>query len=98
VQSSTQLTPSARPKLDLAGVKYLDYISKNTYLCQYEGGNLEEILLVDSVVYVEIYPIRLEITLSLKVSTVVEPDTIYEADAIFQQSIDWNSPDLERNL
>ena len=98
VQSRAQLSPSDRRELDHAGVKHLNYVSKNTYLCQYQDGDLEKIGQLDFVVYVNTYPKELKITPSLKEAKEAEPDQKYEVDIIFHESVDPKSQDLQSDI
>ncbi|KAK3172952.1 hypothetical protein OEA41_006278 [Lepraria neglecta] len=98
VQSRAQLSPSDRRELDHAGVKHLNYVSKNTYLCQYQDGDLEKIGQLDLVVYINIYPKELKIAPSLKEAKEAEPDQKYEVDIIFHESVDPKSQDLQSDI
>ena len=95
VQSRTRLSPSDRQKLDHAGVKHLEYVSKNTYLCQYQDGDLEKIRQLEPVIYVDIYRTEFKIALSLKEAN---RDQVYEVDIVFHEGVDTKSEILRRNI
>lgn len=79
-------------------MKHLDYVSKNTYLCQYQDGNLEKIGQLDLVVYVNIYPKELKMTPTLKEAKEAEPDQKHEVDIIFHVSVNTKSEELQRDV
>ena len=95
VQSRTRLSPSDRQKLDHTGVKHLDYVSKNTYLCQYQDGDLGKIRQLESVVFVDSYQKKLKITPSLEEA---EQDQFCKVDIVFHESVNPYSPDLQSDI
>jgi serine protease AprX len=100
VQSRARLSPSDRQELDHAGVKHLDYVSKNTYLCQYQDGDLEKIRQLEPVVYVDIYRKEFKIMPSLKKAERDEAkrNQAYKVDFVFHKGVDPSSQDLQRDI
>ena len=95
VQSRTYLSPSDRQKLDHAGVKHLEDVSKNTYLCQYQDGDLEKIRQLEPIIYVDIYRTEFKIPLSFQKAN---QDQVYEIDIVFHEGVDTKSENLRRNI
>jgi len=96
IQSRTRLSPSDRKELDRVGVGIdLDYVSKNTYLCQYRDVDLGNIRKLEPVVYVDIYRNELKITPSLKEA---EQDQFCKVDIVFHEGVDTSSLDLQRDI
>ena len=89
VQSRTRLSPSDWKKLNGAGVKHLDYVSKNTYLCRYERTRLEYLHQLAPIIYVDIYRTELKVTRSLKEAE--QQDQVDEVDIIFHENVDCSS-------
>ena len=98
VQTSAGLTSSKRQDLEEADLKHFDYVSKNTYLFEYQGKDLEKIRKMEPFVYVNIYPKELKITPQLKEAKNAEPDREYEVDIIYHKGVDSKSPDLQRDI
>ncbi len=91
----TRLSPSNRQALDLMGVKHLDYVSKNTYLCQYQDEDLEKIRKLEPVVFVDIYRTELKITPRLKEA---RRDQNYIVDVVFHDNVATDSQSLQTEL
>ena len=100
VQCRSRLGPPDRQELGDLGVGHLNYVSKNTYLGRYQGGNLDNIRQLESVVYVDLYRNTFKITPSLKAAIRDEAtrNQAYEVDIIFHESVDTNSADLQRDI
>ena len=98
IQCWARLSPSDRQKLDDVGVKHLDYVSKNTYLCQYQDKDLKRICKLEPVVYVEIYRTELKITPSLRESIEAEPDRDYKVDIEFHEGVHPYSLNLQSDI
>ncbi|RYP15321.1 hypothetical protein DL765_005777 [Monosporascus sp. GIB2] len=95
VQFRARLSPSQMQELANAGLKHLDYVSKNTYLCHHEDADLDKIRQMDPVVYVEIYRPEFKITPSLKGAA---PSLNYEVDVVFHDAVDSDSEDLRGRI
>lgn len=95
MQSRTRLSLSDRQKLDHGGLKHLEYVSKNTYLCQYQDRDLEKIRQLGPVIYVDIYWMQFKIALRLKEAN---PDQIYEVDIVFHAGVDTKSENLRNKI
>ena len=80
------------------GVRRSDYVSKNTYLCQYHSRDLEEIRKLEFVVYVDYYRTIFKITPRLRELKEASPDQNYEVDIVFHQSGDSFSPPVQSAL
>jgi len=100
VQCRTRLRPSDRQELGNTGVKHLNYVSKNTYLCQYQDGDLEKIRQLEPVVYVDFYHKIFKITPSLKKAIQDEAtrNKAFEVDIVFHESVDTNSQGLQKDI
>lgn len=95
VQSWIRLSSFNRKELEYVGVNHLDYVFKNTYLCQYRGVDLENVRKLESIVYVNIYRKELKIT---STSKEVEEHQIFKVDIIFQEGVNTNLSDLQREI
>ena len=98
IQSRARLTPSDRGELHDIGVKHLDYVSKNTYLCQYQDGDLEKIRKLEPIVYVDIYRREFKITPRLRELKEAESDRDYKVDVIFHEGAGPDSPDVQSDI
>lgn len=96
MQSRTRLSLSVKQKQNHAGVKHLEYVSKNTYLCQYQDGDLEKIRQLGLIIYVDVYQTQFKIALHLKEA--MNPDQIYENDIVFHAGVDTKSENLHNNI
>ena len=95
VQSWARLSSSDRQDLEKANIKHLDYVSKNTYLCQYQDEDLEKIRKLEPVVYVDIYRTELKITPRLKEA---RRDQSYKVDVVFHENVATDSQSLQTKL
>lgn len=97
IQSWARLSLSDRDDLNCLDVMNLNYISKNTYLCQCQHLHLsiEIICELKSIVYVSIYWTEFKIALSLKA---VKQNQAYEVNTVFHKSVSLNFPNLKIDL
>jgi hypothetical protein len=97
VQSRAPLSPLQRQNLENAGLKHLDYVSKNTYLGHYQDADLDKIRQMEPVVYADVYLQSLKITPRLKE---VQLDQNYEVDITYHEGVDVSpgSSDLKRSI
>lgn len=77
------------------GATYLDYVSKNTYLCYYQNEDLSQLRQLGSIVYVCFYPTDLKTAPDLK--EVDQSETI-KVDIVYHNGVDPNSSDLQGDL
>ena len=98
IQSRARLSPSDRQELHDIGVNHLDYVSKNTYLCQYQDGDLEKIRRLEPIVYVDIYRTEFKINPRLRELKEAEPDQDYKVDVIFHEGAGPDSPDVQSDI
>ncbi|KAI0098007.1 ankyrin repeat-containing domain protein [Nemania sp. FL0031] len=102
VQSRIRLSPFNMPELDIIGVEILDYVSKNTYLCQWRDPlrNLDTIRQRKPVIYVGIYRKEFKIGPALERArrNDAEQHQTYEVDIIFHKSVHIESTDLVERL
>ncbi|KAI9694965.1 MAG: hypothetical protein M1822_000582 [Bathelium mastoideum] len=101
VQSQARLDLEDIQMLKDAGATYLNYVSRNTYLCRYEQKNLDTIRELSPVVYVDVYGEEFKITPSLKEAKEAKPNEEYEVDITFHEKVDPGSREyveLERDL
>lgn len=95
VQSWSRLSSSSREGLEEANIKHLDYVSKNTYLCQYQDEDLEKIRKLEPVAYVDIYRTELKIMPRLKEAI---RDQNYKVDVVFHENVATDSQSLQTEL
>ncbi|KAJ8129728.1 hypothetical protein O1611_g3900 [Lasiodiplodia mahajangana] len=102
VQSRIALGASNTSGLDAVGVEILNYVSKNTYLCQWQGPgrDLNKIRQQKPVVYVDIYRREFKIGPTLKRALSNEPEQLqtYEVDVIWHKSVSLESADIVAKL
>ena len=79
--------------LESVGIKPLDYVSKNTYLCLYQGGDLENVRQLG--IYVDFYRTEFKIPPSLKEA---KPDQNYKVDIIFHENVATDSSTLQKDI
>lgn len=77
------------------GVKHLEYVSKNTYLCQYQAGDLEKIRQLEPVIYADIYRTEFKIEPNLKEDN---RDQVFEVDIVFHEGVDAKSENLRGDI
>ena len=77
------------------GVKHIDYVSKNTYLCQYLDEDLKKVRQLGPVIYVDIYRTEFKITPNLKEA---KQDQDYEVDIVFHENVSPSIPNLQRDI
>jgi serine protease AprX len=77
------------------GLRNLDYVSKNTYLCYYQPTDLQKIRQMDPVVYVDIYRRYFKTVPSLNEAVT---DRDYKIDVIFHLSVQTDSVDLRDRI
>jgi hypothetical protein len=100
VQCRTRLGPSDIQELGNTGLKHLNYVSKNTYLCQYQDGDLEKIRQLEPVVYVDFYWEAFKMIPSLKeaIWNKATRNQAYEVNIIFHEGVDTNSQRLQDDI
>ena len=76
----------------MRGVVVQDYVSKNTYLCNYKATDLDKIRQMGRVVYVDIYRVELKMSPRLQAA---EPNTTYVIDVVFHKDISSDSTQLQ---
>lgn len=95
VQSWADLSSSDRLILEKANIRPLDYVSRNTYLCQYEDEDLEKVRKLEPVVYVDIYRTELKIGPILKEARRGQK---YKVDVVFHENVATDSQSLQTEL
>ncbi|KAL9611301.1 MAG: hypothetical protein Q9167_004065 [Letrouitia subvulpina] len=98
IQSLTRLSQTDKQALDDALVKSIDYVSKNTYLCQYQDEDLQKIRKLEFIVYVDVYRTEYKTTPRLRELIDAEPDRDRTVDIIFHKSARSGSLDLQNNI
>ena len=68
-------------------MKRIDYVYKNTYLCQYQGEDPEKILQLEPVVYLDYYRTVFKFTLSLKELKKASPAQDHKIDVVFPETV-----------
>ena len=83
VQSRTCLSPSDRQKLDHAGVKHLEYVSKNTYYANIKMEICKRFVSWSLLsMWIFIYRTEFKIAPNLKEAN---PDQVYGVDIVFNE-------------
>lgn len=95
VQSWARLSLSDRQDLENANIRHLNYVAKNTYLCQYQDKDLKKIRKLKAVVYVNIYRMELKITPRLKEARLYQN---YKVDVVFHEDVATDSQSLQTEL
>lgn len=82
------------------GVEHLNYVSKNTYLCQNQDEDLEKIRKLEPIVYVDIYRTELKIIPKLRELKEAEPDQDYKVkvDVIFHEGASPDAPGFQSEI
>src|SRR5256714_6872295 len=95
VQCQGRLSLSRRQKLDDAGLKHINYVSKNTYLCHYQSADLDKVRQMEPIVYTDVYRQEFKMAPNLKEAV---PDRDYKVDVIFHRGVQSDSPDLRHRI
>ena len=95
VQSRGRLSPSKRQKLGDAGLKHIDYVSKNTCLCHYQSADLDKVRQMEPIVHTDVYRLEFKMAPNLKEAV---PDRDYKVDVIFHRGVQSDSTDFRDRI
>ncbi|KAK5048903.1 hypothetical protein LTR84_005323 [Exophiala bonariae] len=95
IQSWARLSKSEWKELDKIGAQHPDYVSKNTYLCQYQDRNLDRLRKLEPVEFVDVYPMHVKIAQSFRTGPRKES---YKVDLVFHEGVDSQTQALQQEI